>query len=470
MISRLYDSSRATSVAVIVDSPWKAITYGELTERLIPWRSVLAGLPHPVLGWIQCRNSLGSLYAYLAALAEQIPVGLADAANEQSNEFLRTYNPSFLIQPAGREIPARYELHWTSPEGDVVLRPVGGAPYEAIPHPDLALMLTTSGSTGNAKVVRLSRANLLANASSISEYLKLGPGEIAIQSLPMHYSYGLSLINSHFFAGGTVALTGSSFMRPEFWGFFERAACTSFAGVPYSYETLQRLRWKPEKFSSLRVMTQAGGHLKPEIVRSFHEATSASGRQFFVMYGQTEATARISFVPPNRLAQKLGMIGIPIPNGQLELQPVQGSPHQELVYRGANVMLGYASAPTDLSFGDVLGGTLRTGDLAEVDAEGFFKITGRLARFAKLFGRRIQLGDVEMRVEQKIGLPAAAIEGPDCVIVFVEGAKPQQLDRVGAELADFLAVPPIAVKPHAIDRIPYLPSGKKNYPLLASLC
>ena len=138
-------------------------------------------------------------------------------------------------------------------------------------HPDLALLLTTSGSTGSPKLVRLTLGNLVANAVSIVEYLGITPEERGMQSLPMHYSYGLSLINSHLAAGASIALTPFSFLQPQFWQAFDAARCTSFAGVPYIYETLHRLRFDPRRYPALRTMTQAGGALRPDLIRSSTE-------------------------------------------------------------------------------------------------------------------------------------------------------------------------------------------------------
>jgi acyl-CoA synthetase (AMP-forming)/AMP-acid ligase II len=186
------------------------------------------------------------------------------------------------------------------------------------------------------------------------------------------------------------------------------------------------------------------------------------------MYGQTEATARIAYVPPELLAEKRGSIGIAIPRGVLSLAPVEGSELKQMLYRGPNVMLGYATGPQDLALGDVLQGVLVTGDLAEVDGDGFYRITGRLARFAKLFGRRVQLGDVETRVQQAMRLNSAAIEGDNALEVFVEKASPEQVTAIRADLAAFLAVPPVAIKVVALAQLPLTVSGKKNYPALRS--
>ena len=183
----------------------------------------------------------------------------------------------------------------------------------------------------------------------------------------MHYSYGLSVLNSHLVAGGTVVLTPHSFMRPEFWRDADQERATSFAGVPYMYETLHRLRFDPARHPTLRTFTQAGGALRRDLIAHFHGRVTEAGARLVVMYGQTEATARISYVPPERLGEKIGSIGIPIPGGTLRLERVEGleTGASELVYEGENVMLGYAESLADLGLGDVQQGVLRTGDLGD---------------------------------------------------------------------------------------------------------
>ena len=451
-------------VAVIDEAEPQPCTYCELRSLVGASVDPLRRLPRPGVVFLLCSNSLGSVVAYLAALQAQYPVTLLDPGASSNDRLIAAYRPSALLAPCGLAVPAGFR------EGETLagvrmrlwLNETPGA-FAAGIHPALALMLTSSGSTGNPKVVRLTAANLTANADSIAEYLALGPEEISIQSLPMHYSYGLSLVNSHLLSGGTLGLTNQSFMRPEFWGFFDKIGATSFAGVPYMYETLQRLRLFPTNRPTLRTMTQAGGHLRPDVVRVFHAAAEKAGKRFFVMYGQTEATARISYVPPPRLGEKIGTIGIAIPRGKLSLSPVDGCGVHELIYEGPNVMMGDAQSADDLALGDVLQGRLVTGDLAERDADGFFRITGRLARFAKLFGKRVQLADVEAKVENTLGHSAAAIEGKDCLEVFVEGLGEPALAEVRSLLAAMLGVPPASIHAHSIAAIPMTASGKKDY-------
>ena len=331
-------------------------------------------------------------------------------------------------------------------------------------HSDLAVLLPTSGSTGSPKLVRLTVSNLDSNAQSIAEYLALNPEERAIASLPLHYSYGLSVLNSHFAAGGSVVLTPHSFLRREFWGVVDARACTSFAGVPYMYETLHRLRFDPATHPTLRTLTQAGGGLAPDLTLQMLELAERAGRRFFVMYGQTEATARISFVPPARLRGKIGSIGIPIPDGRLSLAPAEDAGEaMELVYEGPNVMMGYAESPADLGLGDRQGGRLRTGDLGRTDEDGYFFLTGRLRRFAKLFGRRVGLEDVEREVEAEFPVRAAATDGGDRMILHVEPIGAVDAAKIAGHVSRRLGVPPAAVVVRTLATLPRTVAGKKDY-------
>jgi acyl-CoA synthetase (AMP-forming)/AMP-acid ligase II len=263
-------------------------------------------------------------------------------------------------------------------------------------------------------------------------------------------------------------LTAHSFMRPDFWAEAAKAGCTSFAGVPYMYETLQRLRINPcAGRPQLKTLTQAGGHLRTEAVQHFRAGAEKCGARMFVMYGQTEATARISYVPSEHLAHRAGTIGIAIPRGELWLEAAADDPsHQQLFYRGPNVMLGYANGVDDLSRGDELRGVLPTGDLAERDAGGYFRIVGRMARFAKLFGKRINLASVEAEMETKFAVRTAVIDGGEKLKAFFEAADDKTLSASREYLAAWLGVPPLSIMATRIAQIPMTANGKKDYKAL----
>ncbi len=394
---------------------------------------------------VLCRAALTpqTVVAYLGALAAGHAVILADdgMAPEAAAELERRYAPRFVLGPAG----------------EVAERDVPGGPA---PHPDLAVLLATSGTTGSPKLVRLSAGAMAANARSIAEYLDLGPGERAIASLPLHYSYGLSVLNSHLLAGGAVVLPGAGLLDPAFWAAAERHAVTSFAGVPHSYRVLRAAGWEARSLPALRTLTQAGGRLEPEVARALGATMRARSGRFFVMYGQTEATARMAYLPPEELDRRPDSIGIAIPGGRLE---VDGEAGGELVYTGPNVMLGYATERAHLALGDELGGVLRTGDLGRRDDEGFLYVTGRLARFAKLLGLRVSLDDVERALPRR----AAAVERDDRAIsVFVEeGEDPQ---AVRAALAGRFRLPPRSFDVRVIAELPVTSAGKVDYARLRS--
>jgi acyl-CoA synthetase (AMP-forming)/AMP-acid ligase II len=257
-------------------------------------------------------------------------------------------------------------------------------------------------------------------------------------------------------------------MRPEFWRDFDETQCTSFAGVPYMYETLDRLRFDPASHGSLKTMTQAGGALRKDLIEKFHARCTTAACRFFVMYGQTEATARIAYVPHERLAEKIGAIGVAIPGGRLSLRELADSDKQELVYKGPNVMMGYAESGADLASGDELRGRLHTGDLARLDADGFYYLTGRLTRIAKLFGRRISLEDVEEAFEKEYASQAAVIEGDGGLRVFLTAGADIDGRKIGKTLALRLSVPPQCVTVSLVPELPRTASGKKDYKALSS--
>lgn len=446
------------------------LTYGDLCREVERSAQALASLPRPALVFQRTTNRCGSLVAYLACRMLRLPLALVDDEPRTLQKLVNDYGPTAVLSPSERPPLDGYHPHAELPFGYRLDRPAECREYPVDLAPELQLLLATSGSTGSTKLVRLSEANLNANAESIVTYLGIGRDDRSIQSLPMQYSYGLSLVNSHLWAGGTVVFSPHSFLRPEFWSDFDGERCTSFAGVPYVYQTLHRLRFDAARHPTLHTLTQAGGALRPDLIEHYHAASLRAGKRFFVMYGQTEATARISYVPPERLGEKLGAIGVPIPGGSMRLERLPHGPssHEQLVYEGPNVMLGYARSAQDLALGDQLGGVLRTGDLARVDDDGYFRLCGRLKRIAKLYGRRLSLADVEHEVEHEFHVSAAVVEGENQIIVFVERAALMGRAAIRRHLAKHLAVPPAAVKVEGVDTIPLTTSGKKDYPALVA--
>ena len=439
--------------AVITDDG-RTVDYAELKRRSDEWA---AKIPSRSLVFLLVGNNLDSLVAYVACLNHGIVPLMLDAHidGQLLQRFLEIYRPDFI---------------WRPRDGEYVLEV--GHPASGIRHPtlfgDLALLLTTSGSTGSPKLVRQSYTNIKANTASIVEYLKLDATERPITTLPMNYTYGLSIINSHLSAGATILLTDKSIMQREFWDFFAAQGATSFGGVPYTYEMLDKLMFFRRKLPSLRTMTQAGGKILPALHRKFAEYAHREGKNFVVMYGQCEATARMSYLPPERALDKVGSMGVAIPGGKFSLIDVDGreigEPEVtgELVYEGANVTLGYAECADDLSKGDERQGRLVTGDMAKRDAEGFYYVVGRKKRFLKIFGNRVNLDETERLIKDRFPNMDCACGGVDdkMKIFVTEGGREKEIQDFVAEKTH-LNFTAFDVVP--INSIPKNASGKTLY-------
>lgn len=430
------------------------------------------------LAFLLMDNSCEAVTAYLALLTAGTAAALVPphGSAELLVRQIEAYWPEWLIgtgePPTAPALAEQYDYSfpvtgvWAGRRRALAWQPI---------NPQVDLLLGTSGSTGSPQMVRLSKHNLQANAASIAAYLGLDDRQRPITSLPLHYSYGLSVLNSHLLVGATVVCTSEGLMSKAFWEAVRAHGCTSLAGVPYMYAMLRRLRWEQMELPSLRVLTQAGGHLDRPTKEYLLADCQRRGRRFFVMYGQTEATARISYVPPERLPDKLDSIGIPIPNGEICLfdgdrEITVAGETGEIVYRGPNVMLGYAEGRSCLSRGDDLNGVLHTGDLAVRDSDGYFSIVGRKKRFIKVFGHRINLDELERLIERALPVCAACLGRDNNVWVGYtaadNGAQPPAPIEIRDYLCRTLQLHPEAIAVRPVDRIPLTPSGKKDYPSL----
>jgi long-chain acyl-CoA synthetase len=334
---------------------------------------------------------------------------------------------------------------------------------------NLSLMLSTSGTTGSSKMVKLTRRNIESNAESISDYLDIDVSECAVASLPFFYSYGLSVLNSHLKSGASIVLTSESVVRQGFWAVFNKYKCTSFAGVPMQYEMLFRIGLF-EKISvpTLKKMTQAGGRLKDKFKLKISSLAKNFDIEMYVMYGQTEATARMSYLDPKCVEKKLGSVGKPIPGGELFVETETGLTTSsgiigEVVYKGPNVMLGLAESREDLASGDILKGVLKTGDIGYFDEDGFLYLSGRNKRIAKVFGLRINLDEVEQSIESIC--TAAAIADGERITVFCAETN-ISADVIRTKLSDFFKINHNAFQVKLIDALPTTSSGKVNYTVL----
>jgi long-chain acyl-CoA synthetase len=444
----------AQTPALVSDAGLR-LTYGELREGSDRFSTSLSLSQEKTLGLVLCTNTPECLMAYLGSLRSGQAVCLLDAALPLPllRHLLELYDPDWVFTADRTDLPGFSD---SAISGGFLYRDLKGHAKSPIA-PELALLLTTSGSTGSPKQVRLSLANLQANAESIATYLDITAEQRPLTSLPMSYSYGLSVLNSHLLRGSELLMTVRNLTQRDYWDFASEYRPTSMAAVPYQCELMLRLRLFEHKLSGLRTLTQAGGRLDPDRISQIEAIGSRRGWRFFVMYGQTEATARIAYVPPERLVEKIGSIGIAIPGGTLDLDEATG----ELLYSGPNVMLGYAESRNDLARGDDLKGLLRTGDLARRDEDGYHYLTGRLKRILKVFGKRVSLDEMEALIGNLGGGSVACFGSDDDVRIAVETAASEQIaDTV---IKDMLRMHPSAFRIVKLASLPRLPNSKIDY-------
>jgi acyl-CoA synthetase (AMP-forming)/AMP-acid ligase II/acyl carrier protein len=426
------------------------ITYADLAARV---RSTAERLgPTRRLVLVAGANTVPAVVTYLAALTAGHAVLLGCGNDGHAFEALvARYDPDVI---AGAE------------DGWQPLERREGTAH--VLHPDLGLLLSTSGSTGSPKLVRLSHDSVRANAESIAEYLGIRDTDRAATTLPLHYCYGLSILHSHLVRGAGLVLTDLSVADSRFWDLLQRHRATTFPGVPHTFDLLDRIGFADFDLPSLRYITQAGGRLAPDRVVRFAELGQRNGWDLYVMYGQTEATARMAYLPPDLAAAHPGAIGRPVPGGALRVDAVpevEQSGVGELVYTGRNVMLGYAEAPEDLARGRTIH-ELRTGDLARLTADGLFEVVGRLSRFAKIFGLRVDLQRVETALEE-VGASVSCSGTDDVLVVVAEGAlDPEHIRRCAATAS---GVPRHRVRVLSVAALPRLASGKPDHSAVAAL-
>ncbi len=412
-----------------------------------------------------CENESSSLLGYLSMLcAGAVPLMLGPSLQiTQLERLLGAYRPGFIWISQSRSSEILNSRVVFSYRGYCLLATNHDQSYSI--NDSLALLLSTSGSTGSPKFVRISHENLVNNADAIAQYLKLTPEDRPITTLPPSYTYGLSVIHSHILTGSTIALTNKTFFDRGFWDFLKSVKATSFGGVPYHFEMLKKLRFSSISLPSLRKITQAGGRLAPELSREFAIHCHDRGIKFYTMYGQAEATARMSYLPPETAVEKAGSIGLPIPGGMFWLEDESGQSQDaigQLVYQGKNVSMGYAESYKDLARGDECGGVLRTGDLARRDSDGYYYIIGRLKRFLKLFGHRVNLQDIED--ELKAAGYAAACSGQDDQLeIYISQGSTEAAKLIKLKLVERIKVTPKAIKIYCVTELPRNEAGKIQY-------
>lgn len=417
------------------------------------------------LSFLYTNNSVVDVGVYFSMLTTS---NLIVLLNVNLHEDFKTnlendYKPDIVYDPIRESIRDYNSTQFLSKTGKVYLHIIRNSQNRSFTD-QIKVLLSTSGTTGSPKFVKLSEDNLIANADSIIDYLPINQDDTTPLNLPIYYSYGLSVLHTNAVSGGKIVCNVADILQRKFWSQFEEFGFTSIAGVPYVYEMLNRIGFRKRSYPGLRYFHQAGGNLNVEMKKLYLEYAQLNNIEFYVMYGQTEATARISYVEPLMLEQKIASIGKAIKNGVFSLDYGTG----ELCYSGPNVFGGYATNVHDLKSWDQID-LLRTGDLARHDEDGYYYITGRLKRFVKVFGNRVNLDDLESLLKNKFtGITFACTNYHDKAIII------SVIDRIDDNaikefLQEKLKLHPSVIKIQHIQEFPLSNNGKLNYSKLVEV-
>lgn len=455
------DKKPSSSLAAIDDAGGQ-LTYGDVVSL----REALSKTqPERELVFCLCENRVGALAGFLSLydckdvcllLSAKIDKGLLDTLYE-------TYKPSYFWMPESKAGEIQYEVVYQFK--DYVLCKTGNKAPEL--HPELSMLMTTSGTTGSPKLVRHKYGNIESNAKNVAQVFGWTPEERGIIDLPMQYTMGLNVICSHLYAGATVLLIEVNLMSPKYWSFIKEQKGSNFTGVPFSYEILNRLRFGRMDLPYLTTMAEGGGKLSDTLFKTFADMMAEKGKRFFATFGTTETSARLAFLPPEQATTHIGSIGKAIPEGKLILVDENGNEiaeagvDGELRYEGPNVTMGYGTCVEDLMKGDEFCGVYETGDIARKDEDGFYYIVGRKKRFLKLFGLRVSLDQSEKIIKDTLGIECACTGDDNQMLIYItqEGMK-EEVKNLISEKTGLMAK---SFEVREIESIPRFESGKINY-------
>lgn len=460
------EKHKKTNTALVDDNRNRA-TYKDIVDfcheynKKVKKRSLL---------FLLCENTVGAVMNYLACLENDIVPLLLNASMDEElfGELCQKYKPEYFAIPSDRK--NKWKV-WIG-DGKVVLEQYSYSIIkvnagECPMHDNLALLMSTSGSTGSSKLVRYSRKNLEANAKNVAKVFGWAEKERPICDLPMNYTMGLNVINSHLIVGAAIVLTDYNLMSSEYWNVVRREQCTNFTGVPFSYSIMARLRVDQMELPYLTTLAEGGGRLSETEFKMWAEYASRNGKRFFATFGTTETSARMAYLPPELAMKKTGSIGIAIPEGELFLLDEDGKEIREteaqgeLGYRGPNVTMGYAVCRDELRLGDVFCGEYHTGDIAKRDKDGCYYIVGRKSRFIKLSGMRVSLDECEGLIRNEFQIENICTGTDEKMVIYITSG--QQCDDVSNFISSKLRMYRSLFDVRYIKEIPRNEAGKVLY-------
>ena len=398
------------------------ITYKELIFKT---KSLKKFKKNKTIIFLICENTIDCITLYIGLIKYDIKVMLLSKKIliNDLDILIKAYKPKFIFKPSNFGLKTNLKTKNFYDTYQVL--ETNYKYYEKIDN-NLSVLISTSGTSGNIKYVALSRKNLLANTNSIIKYLKLKSSDQTITTLNLNYSFGFSIINTHIYSGSSIVITEKSFFEREFWTLFKINKITNFSGVPSTFQILNKIKFLRQNLSNLRFLTAAGGKLDNKLLKTFTIYLLRNKIDFFYMYGQTEASPRMSFIKSKDILKNLGSIGKSLNNGKLLLLDKKNQLINKanklgnIHYIGPNIMLGYVSNKKDLEFLDNKIKILKTGDIGYFNKNSFYYITGRESRYIKIDFIRFNLDELE-KILLKYYSKAVCIGSNNALKVFIIG-------------------------------------------------
>jgi acyl-coenzyme A synthetase/AMP-(fatty) acid ligase len=448
-----------------IDSNGDQLAYADITALSLQITTIV---PTRSLCVLLVENNIGGIAWVMSMLESRKLVPLILNVKTEATlyqQLLDTYRPTYICAPesfavSGQHIESAWGYTLTQTTDQLVEL-----------HEELSHLLPTSGSTGSPKLVRHKYENIEAAGLNISTFFDLKDTDRPLMVLPLYYTMGLSMVFSHLRVGATILITSLSMTDPNFWKFLKEHQATSFTGVPYSFHILNLMRFFRMDLPHLKLLTQGGGKMPTDLNIQFAEFCRDKGKRWIATYGQSECTARMAYLPAQWALDKVGSIGIAVPNGELSLIDADGNAittshtEGEMCYRGKNVTMGYATQQTDLATGDLRNGYIRTGDLAYFDEDGCYYIVGRMGRFLKLFGMRVGLDECEQIVQTECGIECACVGTDEKMIVYITQA--DKHSEVKDTLVQKTHIVATSFEIRIVADIPKNEAGKKLYSQLS---
>lgn len=456
----LRDTSEISNRIALADAEGTQLTYGELEHLSMKYRRLL---PARSLIMILCDYSIETVAFYYTQMTNHVVPILVDKNldKELILNIIKIYEPQF-IWCSQQEINKLQEVFLKKiiQEKNYMVAQTFFCNYNL--HPDLALLLTTSGSTGSLKMVRLSYENIRNESLNFGSSLGIKEDDRGISTLPMYFCYGLSILHMHWIVGACMYVTEYSMLNTKFWEFMKVARITNFAGVPYTYEILARVGFLEKNFEAMRFMSQAGAKLSDHQQREFGMKLGKKGIKLYLCYGQTELTSAVTVLSHEKILKKLGSVGEAIAGMSISVHNPNDKGEGELICRGKCVSMGYALSKSDLIQGNSNLEYLYTGDVGYIDDEGDIFIKGRKSRFVKILGIRVSLDELEAMLSAYLNVERIVCTGNDNKIDIY-----YRENYVEAEILKFcsrkLLIPKNMIECHLLKDFPYTGNGKIKY-------